>query len=169
MKKAQTDIFLDVMSYFLFVIILIVFFIIFHFMKGCNNPAVEKLTSNTEMLTEHDMFLVNLLRTPVEVDGKDMPMTELIWMVYDDKHKDILEKNVKSIMVTSGPINPKTGKRYACWQVIISGKEVLADIGNECETGFFGHDTERSEVAIALPLNKKELALRVSLTLFDAE
>jgi len=151
MKKGQTDMFMDVMSYVLFTVIVIVFFLIFHLIKGCNNPAVERVTTDSDMKRNVDMLLVNILRSPVE-EGR---MTDLIWLYYqDDSYEDELEAQLTKAM-------GRVVSDYPCWEIELIDEDVVFSVGNNCMSE---GEKRQAQVMIALPMNEKRLTLDVRLT-----
>ena len=155
MKKGQTDIFMDVMSYVLFTVIVIVFFLIFHLIKGCNNPSVVKIVSEDEMRRDIDLYLVNILRSPVP-EGQ---MTDLIWLYYqDDSYKDRLESELKDAL-------SRVRTDYPCWEIQIIDEDVIFDLDNGCNAW---EESRETQVIMALPMNEKSLTLRVRLKQYDS-
>jgi len=151
MKKGQTDMFMDVMSYVLFTIIVIVFFLIFQLIKGCNNPAIERVTTDSDMSRDADLSLVNVLRSPVE-GGK---MTDLIWLYYqDDSNEDRLEAELKKAM-------GRVKSDYSCWEIEIIDDDIFYSVNNGCPGK---GESRQAQVMIALPMNEKRLTLDVRLT-----
>jgi len=154
MRKGQTDMFMDVMSYVLFTVIVIVFFIIFHLIKGCNNASVQSIISDDDMRRDVDLLLVNVLRTPVE-EGR---MTDLIWLYYqDDDYEDRLKAAITETM-------SKVKSDYQCWELELIDEDVVYSLDNGCiEEG----DLRDALVKIALPMNKDSLTLDVRLRQYE--
>lgn len=156
MRRGQTDMLMDVISYVLFTVIVIVFFIIFHLIKGCNNPSVEKIISEAEMKRDVDMVLVNVLRSPVQ-KGQ---MTDLIWLFYqDDGYEDELDEQIKAVM---GRIKSD----YSCWKIEIMDKSVIYSLDNGCANQ---GRSRQADIKMALPMNPGSLAVDVRLTQYEQE
>lgn len=133
-KKGATDIFLDVVSYFLLIVIIIVFFLLFHIVRGCNNPISvneQQIVSNTNSLREGDMYLINLMKSPVKIDGEDKDISDLIWLSYDEKqeksfaqkskdksddtYNGMLDANLQKYLSVFAPYDENKKIRNTCW------------------------------------------------------
>ncbi len=75
----------DFYSYIAFILIIIVFFLLFSIQK-CSGPSEREIISSFEE-NNAEIILLNYLRTPILVEGKELNFAELITLISIDKEK----------------------------------------------------------------------------------
>ena len=108
-KKAISEFILDIWSWLLFATALFFFFVVFKLQAA---SSVERQLKGIEDIPTSSSTLINFLRTPLVVDGKEINVAELIrlWSLEPDKYKEILGKNSIGILnnLEYEYINPQT-------------------------------------------------------------
>jgi len=171
-RKGQTDMFMDVMSYLLFVVIVIVFFLMFNLIKGCNNPAVERISSDTESRLEHDMYFISILKTPVNLSGETYAVKDLIWQYYDSRDAKYLEAirvKVEDIFFRYPYTDPKTGNRLNCFDLIVEAEKPFILITPACCEGLSGSAAYESALALPVPFNDEDIVFDARLRLYNSK
>jgi hypothetical protein len=90
-KKASFElggIYVDFWAYLVWVLVIIVFILAFT-LKSCSDGAAEnKILKEAKSSLEPNIILMNYLRTPVIVHGKEMNMADLIVIRIEDSNYD---------------------------------------------------------------------------------
>lgn len=96
-KGAITSILVDFWMYIVFVLVVIVFYLLFSIMS---KNATDKQITGLETKAKAYTNLLNYLKTPIVVDGKETNIAGLIrmWHNEPDKYKELLEKTSTGIL-----------------------------------------------------------------------
>ena len=96
-KGAITSILVDFWMYLAFVLVVIVFYLIF---SAMSKDVADKQITGLETKAKAYTNLLNYLKTPVIVDGKETDIAGLIrlWHNEPDKYKELLEKTSIGIL-----------------------------------------------------------------------
>ncbi len=88
-KGAIAPILLDFLSYMIFIVIIMIFYLLFTLLAQNMDNKIEGL----QMQAKSNLVLINYLKTPVNVDGEEITIAELIrlWRIEPDKYATILE------------------------------------------------------------------------------
>ena len=89
-KGSLTTILVDFWSYIAFVLIVLILYLLF---TVSSKEVVENKITGLEIKSKSYTTLLNFLKTPVNVDGKDVIIADLIrlWSLEPDEYKVILE------------------------------------------------------------------------------
>lgn len=88
-KGAIAPILLDFLSYLAFVVIILLFYLLFTSLT----QNIDNRIAGSQIQSKSGLALINYLKTPVNVDGKEIPIADLIrlWHMEPDKYRTVLE------------------------------------------------------------------------------
>ncbi|MBN1386363.1 hypothetical protein JW968_05320 [Candidatus Woesearchaeota archaeon] len=115
-KGTIPDIFTDVFVYMIFVLVIVLFLSVLVLSKGCSGPSEQNIESRISEVPYANTFLLNLLRSPVEVDGESMAFADLIILDMEEGDFDRSEGFVSPILERYGLPNKQ-------WYLSVSGGE----------------------------------------------
>ncbi|MBI4452424.1 hypothetical protein HY637_03270 [Candidatus Woesearchaeota archaeon] len=95
-KGAIAPILLDFLSYLAFIAVIAIFYLLFTFLTQETNNKIEAL----QIKTQSSLVLINYLKTPVNVEDKEITIAELIrlWHIDPAKYRFILETSSVEIL-----------------------------------------------------------------------